>query len=211
MALCPQTRDEWRKQKKKYDAPSGLIKEDMGKLFQKYGDARRKSGSQQVLVQMQDAVKEHNALYDALKKYRDAIKKKKDKNLDKFGKECIEAWMKELDGLADQAAKFANPVAKFSEALENLEKKLPAVAKNPDAVEFKKFWSGPIRNLGTCLDGLAKMEPDCKKLHKLWIPLTKGDFSSANDDKELVSKIKLVAVTLKTTKTEAKKMNLIAK
>ena len=210
MPMCPLTRDEWRKQKDKYDAPSGLIKEDMGKLFQKYGDARRKSKSQQVLIQMQDAVKEHNALYDALKKYRAAIKKKKDAKLEKFGKECIDAWTKELDGLADQAAKFANPVAKFSEALKNLETKIKPVAADPDPVKFKSFWSGAIRNLGTCMDGLAKMEPGCAKLHKLWQPLTKNDFGSPKDAKETVSRLKVVAASLKTTKAEAKKMNLIA-
>lgn len=158
MAASIPNKAQWQKEKKKYGAPSGIGKADMGKLFNAY-DAGVKKGRL-------DSLKPLDQLSKALPQYIASAKKKK----------CAVSVSK-----------------------------LPTT---PTTQEYQEFWSEDIRDVGTALGALKKLDPNAAKLHKLWLPLTKDP--SSIPEAKLGSVRKLVASSIKTLLTEGKKMHLIA-
>lgn len=199
MAGIP-TKAEWQAAKKKYDAPSGISKADMGKLFAAY-DAGSKKGRL-------DSIKPLDQLAKALPKYIADAKKKKDKKIDKFVNEVVLPIDKQVNDLIKIYQKMANPTAAFSQKLKKCAASLQKLPATPSKAEYQAFWSEDIRDVGTALAPLKKLDPSAEKLHKLWSPLTKDP--SSIPEAKLGAVRKLVAATIKTMLTEGKKLNLIA-
>lgn len=198
MAGIP-TKPQWQAQKKKYGVPSGISKADMGKLFAAY-EAGIKKGRV-------DSVRPLDQLSKALPKYIADAKKKKNKKIDKFVSDVVVPAEKQVKDLIKLYQKLANPTAAFSQKIKKCAgsfQKLPAA---PTKAEYNAFWSEDIRDVGTALAQLKKLDKSAEKLHKLWLPLTK-DPASIPEEK-LGSVRKLVGSTIKTMITEGKKLHFI--
>lgn len=198
MAGIP-TKSQWQAQKKKYGVPSGLSKADMGKLFAAY-EAGIKKGRV-------ESIRPLDQLSKALPKYITDAKKKKNKKIDKFVSDVVVPSEKQVKDLIKLYQKLANPTAAFSQKIKKCAvslKKLPAA---PTKSEYNAFWSEDIRDVGTALAQLKKLDKGAEKLHKLWLPLTKDPASIP--EAKLGSVRKLVAATIKTMITEGKKLHLI--
>lgn len=200
MAGSIPTKAKWQSDKKKYDVPSGLSKANMGKLFDDY-EAGAKKGRL-------DSVKPLHALSKAIPQYIADAKKKKDKKIDKFVKEVVEPIDKYVDELIKLYQKLANPTAAFSMKLKKCAASLQKLPATPSKTEYNAFWSEDVRDVGTALAALKKLDPSAEKLHKLWLPLTKDP--SSIPEAKLGAVRKLVGATIKTLYTEGQKLHLIA-
>lgn len=190
----------WQNEKKKYGVPSGIGKANMGKLFEAYDAGVRKG--------RMDSLRPLDALLKALPAYIADAKKKKDKKIDKFVKECVEPIHKQANDLLKTYQKMANPTAAFSQKLKKCAASLKNLPSTPTKEQYQSFWSEDIRDVGTALGKLKTLDPNAEKLHKLWSPLTK-DPNSIPEEK-LSAVRKLVEASVKTLATEGKKLHLIA-
>lgn len=159
------TRTQWVTMKKKNKIKDGAAKGvNMGQLLENYDKAFDKDGRLGTVRQL-------GALMVGAKKYHEAIKD----TYPTFARTFKTYVLDEVVNLQTAYDKLANPAAKLGEAFRGCLEALAHLSDNPTKKQIDTFVSGPVRNVGTVLPTLARIEPKADDLRHLWDPFNSID------------------------------------
>ena len=159
------TRTQWVNLKKQNKIKDGAAKGvNMGQLLENYDKAFNKDGRL-------GAIRQLGALMAGAKKYHEATKAAYPNFAPTFKTEMLDEVV-DLQTIYD---KMANPAAKLGEAFRGCLAALAHLGDNPTKNQLDLFVTGPVRNVGTVLPVLARIEPKAAELRQLWDPFNTID------------------------------------